>query len=53
MLDLVSDPGKLARETAGEDGKSGVRLRERSVLVLPPYGGEIAFKVTKIGERGS
>jgi hypothetical protein len=52
LLDLVSDAGQFARETASEDGEGGVRLRERSVLVLPPHRGEIAFEVPEIGERG-
>ena len=51
-LDLLGDTGKFARETSGEKGESGVRLREGGFLALPPYGGEVAFKMPEIGESG-
>src|SRR5436309_685258 len=51
-FDLLGDPGKLAREAAGKNGERGVRLGEGGFLVLPPYGGEIAFEVAEIGESG-
>jgi hypothetical protein len=41
------------REPTGEDGESGIRVRERRVLMLLPHRGEIAFEVPEVGERGA